>query len=245
MTSFQSHAVDLVRGLASCPLTRIGAPLAHWFERRFGEETSAPFESEKARRDVSPAAGFFYSVTGTNTPCMTRSPVRDTLLRQFDMAWRLNAYHLETLTTEDCLWRPAPAGPHLYQGEDGLWRAELPTREDYDLGPASIGWINWHMLYWWSMALDQTWGPGRLSVDDIVWPGDADALRLALSELHDQWRNALENADEPSLNSTNRIRWPFVDRTLADLFAWANVELTKAAAEVGYVRFLKAAAAAK
>jgi len=35
---------------------------------------------------------------------------RDTLRRQFEIAWALTSYHLNGLTTEECLWRPASVG---------------------------------------------------------------------------------------------------------------------------------------
>ncbi len=38
-------------------------------------------------------------------------------------------------------------------------------------------------------------------------------------------------------------RWPFTDRPFADVVAWVSLELTKNAAEIGYVRFLHAARA--
>jgi len=52
----------------------------------------------------------------------------------------------------------------------------------------------------------------------------------------------LAGSDDLTLQSAERVRWPFRDRPLADLFAWANVELTKNAAEIGYLRFLCGAA---
>ena len=79
---------------------------------------------------------------------------RDTLLRQFDTAWKLMSYHLDGLTTDECLWRPARKGLHVAQGADGVWRADWPEHEGYDLGPPSIAWITWHVGFWWSMALD-------------------------------------------------------------------------------------------
>lgn len=36
--------------------------------------------------------------------------MRDTLLRQFDLAWKLASYHLSGLSTAECLWRPAEIG---------------------------------------------------------------------------------------------------------------------------------------
>ncbi|HYO70149.1 MAG TPA: hypothetical protein VEU33_29140 [Archangium sp.] len=88
---------------------------------------------------------------------------RDYLLRQFDTAWALTQYHLEGLTTEECLWRPAQAGLHVRQ-----------------------------------------------------------------------------EAEDEELRSAQRTRWPFQDRPFGDVIAWANVELTKNAAELGYARFLYA-----
>ena len=50
----------------------------------------------------------------------------------------------------------------------------------------------------------------------------------------------LETAWIHDLRSMRRTRWPFRDRPFGDIVAWANVELTKNAAEIGYARFLYA-----
>lgn len=162
--------------------------------------------------------------------------VRDLLLRQFDVAWQLAWHHLETLSTDECLWRPADRGLHVRQTADG-WVADWPTHEGYELGPSSAAWISWHWLYWWHMAIDYTWGRAELTRDAVSWPGSADALRLELRTLHDRWRAALLATDDARLAATEHVRWPFTGRSLADLFAWANMELTKSAAELGAVRF--------
>ena len=54
---------------------------------------------------------------------------------------------------------------------------------------------------------------------------------------------ALRILDDAALQAPS-ARWPFEGRSLADVFAWTNVELTKNAAEIGYVRFLKGTATA-
>jgi hypothetical protein len=89
------------------------------------------------------------------------------LIRQLDTAWKLASHHLDGLTTEECLWRPASAGLHLHQAH-GSWVADWPTRESYDMGPPSIGWLTWHMGLWWSMALDHSFGPAELSRDEVI-----------------------------------------------------------------------------
>jgi hypothetical protein len=165
------------------------------------------------------------------------------LQRQFDMACQLAEYHLDTLTTEECLWRPAERGLHIHAQPDGSWRADWPEHEGYDLGPSSIGWLTWHLLFWWSMALDHNFGPGTLQAQDVQWPGDADGVRAKFADLKARWHAAL--SEDRDLAAAGSVRWPFSDRPLGDLFAWANTELVKSAAEIGYARFLYAATASR
>ncbi|WP_437827135.1 DinB family protein [Sorangium sp. So ce1153] len=168
------------------------------------------------------------------------SEARDYLIRQLEIAWQLTSYHLEGLTTEECLWRPADAGLHVHQAPDGKWRAGWPEHEGYDLGPPSIAWLTWHLGFWWSMVLDHSFGEGALTREDVTWPGSAEGLRAWIGDLQRQWRAALEQATDDDLRSARRTRWPFQDRPFGDVVAWANIELTKNAAEIGYARFLHA-----
>lgn len=164
------------------------------------------------------------------------------LTRQFETAWTLAALHLEGLTTEECLWRPAERGLHVRQAGDGRWHADWPDHEGYDLGPPSIAWLTWHIGFWWSMALDHTFGEGRLMREQVTWPGTADDARRWIGALQTNWREALAQVSPDDLASSRRTSWPFRDRPLGDVVAWVNVELTKNAAEIGYARFLYAAA---
>jgi hypothetical protein len=167
-------------------------------------------------------------------------PARGYLERQFAVAWELTAYHLQGLGTAECLWRPASQGLHVQRGPDGRWRADWPTTEAYSLGPSSIGWLTWHLGFWWSMALDHDFGEATLTREEIFWPGDADLVRAWIEELRHRWASVLAQASDDDLASPARVRWPFQDRPLGDLFAWANTELAKNAAEIGYARFLYA-----
>ena len=169
--------------------------------------------------------------------------LRATLLRQFDTAWKLAQYHLDGLTTDECLWRPASAGLHVHQQADGSWRADWPTHEGYDLGPASIAWITWHMGFWWSMVLDHSFGGAALTREQVAWPGSADGVRAWLGGFAAEWRGRFDELSDNALSATTLTRWPFTDRPFADVVAWATVELTKNAAELGYARFLHAARA--
>lgn len=166
---------------------------------------------------------------------------RAVLLRQLDTAWKLAQYHLDGLTTEECLWRPAVRGLHVRRRDDGAWLADWPDREGYDIGPASIAWTSWHMVFWWSMALDHSFGDGSRARESVAWPGSADAVRRELARLHDAWRSSVAALPDDELQADARTRWPFRDRPFADVVAWANVELVKNASEIGYARFLYAA----
>jgi len=55
--------------------------------------------------------------------------------RQFETAWKLTTFHLDDLSTEECLWRPSREGPHFHRVADGKSRADWPEHERYDLGP--------------------------------------------------------------------------------------------------------------
>ncbi|HEV7281571.1 MAG TPA: DinB family protein [Pirellulaceae bacterium] len=164
--------------------------------------------------------------------------LRDCLLRQLETAWALTSYHLDGLTTEECLWRPAAKGLHVRQAANGVWRAEWPEHEGYDLGPPSIAWLTWHIGFWWSTALDYSFGDATLTREDVLWSGTADGVRQRLADLHERWRTAVERLSGDDLRSHERTRWPVQDRPFADVAAWVNVELMKNAAEIGYARFL-------
>lgn len=165
---------------------------------------------------------------------------RDFLLRQFETAWKLTRFHLEGLSTEECLWRPDAAGVHVRREANGEWRADWPDHEDYSIGPPSIAWLTWHVGFWWSMVLDHSFGDAKLTREDVTWPGTADAVRDRLGGFATQWRVRLERATPDELRSAERTRWPFTSRPFGDVVAWVNVELTKNAAEIGYARFLYA-----
>jgi hypothetical protein len=165
--------------------------------------------------------------------------VRDLLVWQLDLTCKLADIHLAGLTTEECLWRPAAQGLHVRQ-IDGLWVADWPAHEGYDLGPPSIAWVTWHIGFWWSMVLDHSFAQRRMTRESIFWPGTADGVREWLAGLKDAWRTQLLQMPETELESTQRTHWPFQNRPFRDVIAWANVELAKNAAELGYARFLYA-----
>lgn len=164
----------------------------------------------------------------------------DLLLRQHDIAWSLAWYHLESLTTEECLWRPAAKGLHVTTTESGSWRGEWPEHEGYDLGPPSIAWLAWHMGFWWSMAINYGFEDASLDHTTIACPGDAEEIRVWLQSFHQRWQELVADLSDDDLRSHERTKWPFQERPFGDVVAWVNIELTKNASELGYARFLYA-----
>ncbi len=160
--------------------------------------------------------------------------------RQLETAWKLAELHLDGLSTDECLWRPADRGLHVHREGDGRWRADWPDREGYDIGPASVAWITWHIAFWWSMVLDHSFGDAKLTREDVTWPGDADSVRAHLLGLKNAWTTRIAALGDADLGDIERTRWPFTGRPFGDVVAWVNIELTKNAAEIGYARFLYA-----
>jgi hypothetical protein len=165
--------------------------------------------------------------------------IANVLLRQYEIAWSLTSYHLENLSTEECLWRPSAKGLHVTVSKDG-WRGEWPDHEGYDLGPPSIAWLVWHIGFWWSMTINHSFEDSTLSRESVVCPGTSDDARSWLLSLHEKWKGLLATVSEEDLLSSAKTQWPFRDRPFADVIAWANVELVKNASELGYARFLYA-----
>lgn len=164
--------------------------------------------------------------------------LRETLTTQLATAWGLASYHLQGLTDAECHWRPAQRGMHVWPVEPQRWRADWPDHEAYDLGPPSIAWTTWHMIFWWSTALNRNFGDGELARQDVIWPGSADGVRTRLDELHGAWASHLCALADADLVLGRQGAWPYSEASLAKVFAWANIELTKNAAELGFGRFL-------
>lgn len=169
-----------------------------------------------------------------------KNEARRYLIRQFETAWKLTNYHLDGLTTEECLWQPNPKGLHVRQFTDGSWQADWPESEGYDLGPPSIAWVTWHIGFWWSMVLNHSFGDGSLRRENVTWAGSAEAARDLIGGLQAEWRAKLDQLSDDDLLAVQATRWPFQNRPFGDVVAWLNIELTKNASEIGYARFLYA-----
>lgn len=167
------------------------------------------------------------------------SEIRNMINLQFDISWQLLEYHLNEIEEEECLWQPSKRGLHVHREFNG-WRSDWPETESYNIGPASIAWLTWHILFWWSMVMDHSFGSGTLTREEVQWPGSIETVKEKVEQLRKFWTDSVEALSDEELLTCDRTRWPFADRPFCELAAWLSLELMKNASEIGYCRFLYA-----
>jgi hypothetical protein len=155
---------------------------------------------------------------------------------QLGLAWSLAELRFDGLTDEACLWEPAPGGWTVREGADGRWRADWAEPEPEPPPTTSIGWLTWHLTWWWGDLVAHAIGDRVPDREDVDWPGTAAAVVARLRELHDRWAEVLDT----DLDRPVAYPWP-EPRPLVNAAAWANQELMKNVAEIGQLRDLHAA----
>lgn len=161
----------------------------------------------------------------------------ETLRWQYGLTWRLAEVHLPALTDQACLWEPAPGGWTVRKSPDGTWRPDWSDTEPDQAPTVSIGWLSWHLIWWWSSVLAAARREARVVREDVAWPGSAQGVVRRLEELHRDWAGVLGGLSERDLDRP--IAYPWAEpRPLRLAIAWANSELMKNVAEIGYARLL-------
>lgn len=170
---------------------------------------------------------------------------RDLLRWQLDLTWSLFEYHLERLAPEDFLWEPAALCWTVRPTGDGTWEPDWADTEPDPVPVPTIGWVSWHIGWWWSVAIDHAQGRAPRERADVAWPGDGRVAVEWLRGLHADWLAVLDGLTDAGLDA--RAVYPVQDHpgyTVAHLAAWVNSELMKNVAEIGQLRMLRAAASA-
>ncbi|GAB3209348.1 DinB family protein [Marinactinospora endophytica] len=160
--------------------------------------------------------------------------------RQLDIAWALLEHHAQDLDDAMCLWEPAPVSWNVRPDGQGRWVADWQVPEPQPVPAVTIGWVTWHVDYWWTTTLEHCFGSGAPAREEIVWPGSAEAAIARLAELKRSWQAGLARLDDADLDSTSRtagLPWG-EGLPLVDVAGWVGVELTKNVAEIGLLRHL-------
>lgn len=164
----------------------------------------------------------------------------DDLLWQFDLAWALADLHLSALVDDDFLWQPAPLCWTVRPDVAGVWRPDSADTEPDPIPVPTIGWLTWHIDWWWSVTIDHLTGATPRDRTDVTWPGNGAVAVARLRESSASWREVVANADD--LNAPSSFPWGAdAGRTVAHTVLWVNVELTKNISEIGQLRLLRAA----
>ncbi len=162
----------------------------------------------------------------------------ETLRWQFRLTWKLAAdVHLPALTDEACLWEPAHGSWTVRQSADGRWRPDWADAEPDPPPPTTIAWLTWHLIWWWSGLLAAVRAETPAAHHEVDWPGSADAVVRRLEVLSSEWSDVLSRLDDGDLERPLAYPWR-EPRPLRLALAWANSELMKNVAEIGYVRLL-------
>lgn len=158
----------------------------------------------------------------------------ETLRWQFRLTWQLAEYYLPSLTDEACLWEPAPGSWNVRRAADGTWRPDWVAPEPDPAPTVTIGWLTWHIIWWWSGLLAAIREKPPIPREAVFWPGSAETVRHQLEGLSAEWIDVLSRLEEGDLNRS--LSYPWTEpRPLSYAVAWCNSELMKNVAEIGYV----------
>lgn len=165
------------------------------------------------------------------------------LLRwQFDLTWSLFEYHLERLEPADFLWEPAPLCWSVRRGPDGRWNPDWADTEPDPVPAPTIGWLTWHIGWWWTVTMDHLRERPPRQRTDVGWPGAGGPTVTWLRELRAEWLGLLDRLTDADLDSTARFPWDDESGlTVTHTICWVNAELMKNASEIGQLRLLRAA----
>lgn len=161
---------------------------------------------------------------------------------QFELAWALADLHLTALTHDDFLWEPGPVVWTMHQDASGRWQPDWAESEPDPVPVPTIGWLTWHMMWWWSAASASVAGNPIPAPASIAWPGGAEAV--AQIRVHAaRWPAVISTLQPVELARPSAFPWgQRAARTVEDTVLWLTVELAKNAAEIGQLRLLRGTA---
>ena len=166
--------------------------------------------------------------------------MKQEILFQLDIAWQLFQYHCNGLSEAEAMWCKTKYGLRI-RGTGNEWKIDWPETETYSIGPSSIAWTMWHILYWWKTTLSASKENRIIKKEDIKWPGSVEMVIQEIEMCHNEWISFIESLDERQLQSDELCKWPFEGQNMYSLALWLNAEFMKNVAEIGAGRFLYAA----
>jgi hypothetical protein len=127
-------------------------------------------------------------------------------------------------------------------GAGGRWVPDWADAEPAPIPVPTIGWITWHIGWWWTVTIDHTQGRKPRERTEIDWPGDGSKTVAWLRDLRTEWLAVLDRLSDADLDGTALFPWQGdPEHTAAHTIAWVNAELMKNVAEIGQLRLLRLA----
>ncbi len=145
------------------------------------------------------------------------------LQRQLDIAWSFASAFVIDKVDPIALWEPAENVITVHQTAEG-WRADWPDEENPPLPEATIGWLLWHIEWWWTNTVRAVDGLPGTAPDSFRSTGSTQGLL----PIKTRWDEILATADLDR-EITGLMPTP---QPLSYIAVWVNFELTKNLAEI-------------
>ncbi|WP_433499065.1 DinB family protein [Sphaerimonospora sp. CA-214678] len=103
---------------------------------------------------------------------------------QLNVSWSLLSLHLERVTDEEALWEPVSNCWNVRRKTDGTWAADWAVPEPEPIPVPTIGWVMWHIGFWWGNAYEQCFEHPDAATAEFdwseaasttPWPGDVES----------------------------------------------------------------------
>lgn len=154
------------------------------------------------------------------------------LQRQLDMEWQFaQEFVLDGLDQELVVWEPSAHVITVHRTDQG-WRADWPDEENPPIPNPTIGWLLWHVEWWWTSTLNCVEDRDPIPPEAHLWSGGTDRI----VDLKRRWDQVLVERDLDDM-----VNWFAPDpQTLGFVASWVNFELAKNLSEMNMLKLLYA-----
>lgn len=158
---------------------------------------------------------------------------RSVLQRQLEVEWSFaQDLVLKRFDEELAVWKPTTGNVVTVHQTSKGWRADWPDEQLVPIPSPTIGWLMWHIEWWWVATISCIQGNGDISPDEHLWTGSTEQLIV----LKRSWDHLLAEGDLDEF-----VSWFTPDkRPFSEVAAWVNFELAKNLAEINVLINLRA-----
>lgn len=90
----------------------------------------------------------------------------------------------------------------------GGWIADWADTEPDPIPVPTIGWLSWHIGWWWSVAIDHVRHQPPRERTAVGWPGPGSPTVEWLRHLRADWVAIVDTLDDAALDSGSAYPWP-------------------------------------